>query len=780
MTTVNFLRRLLFAATILVAPLLSLCQPAPCGKDPDMTSFCADACVICDIDGYTGINSDLTRGQAPPGFCTSTVHHMQWIAFIAGSEDLTISVSVSNCNQGSGLEVGIYESLDCENFRLVSNCNGDIREGQTGVFQNTVPLVIGQYYYFVMDGNMGDVCNYTIRVISGSTQVSPLAPPEPIEGPDLVCMGDSSYFTLPEILGANFVEWYLDGTLVDEGYQTQLLIKDPGLHHLCALAFNVCDTTDMVCKEFEVVTAKDTFIFGQICENECFMLGDSMICDSGDYQLRLPGQQGCDSIVNLHLSFISMDETAYHVELCASDSFFLEGQWYHPPGDYMINKETSSGCSQNIRLILKSIECDIEGSISTSPVYCKGDSTGSFHLTISGGMAPFHFFYQQLGGTLQGTGVVDLMNVTQDINFLPAGTYLITVEDNFNHVQYFQAYIEESELMTASVDLSSYSGYGVSCYESSDGFIEIEPQGGNPPYQYNWTNGITRSRADSLPSGNYSILITDAQGCSLNLNTILTQPEALYFTAEFQNPDCYGESQGSITILNQQGGVAPFSYSINGQLVESNLSHSGLSEGNYVLSITDANNCSTDTAHFISQPIIPNLELGDDITIELGDSIIIQPTIDMDPVQMEWSPVNNLDCQNCLDIIAYPYENTTYTLTVWSEDGCSGSDSITLWVEKNSKVYAPNAITPNFDGKNDKFILYGDKSVTEVKEIKIFSRWGNLLFSAENLPLNQEEFGWDGTFNGIPVDLGVYTWVAKIGYIDGRTEILGGDLTVIK
>ncbi|MCB9283871.1 MAG: hypothetical protein H6563_07355 [Lewinellaceae bacterium] len=170
-------------------------QPIPCGPEPDMTSFCVDACVICDIDGYTGINSDPQQGQAPPGFCTSTVHHMQWIAFIAGSTDLKLTVTASNCNSGYwGLEVGIYESLDCQNFNLVSNCDGDINNGQTSVFTNTVPLVIGQYYYFVMDGNNGDVCNYTIHVIEGSTMVPPLPPAEPVAGPPVVCVGEEFVF----------------------------------------------------------------------------------------------------------------------------------------------------------------------------------------------------------------------------------------------------------------------------------------------------------------------------------------------------------------------------------------------------------------------------------------------------------------------------------------------------------------------------------------------------------------------------------------------------------
>lgn len=112
--------------------ILSLCvlalkaQPQPCGANPAMTSFCDDACIICDIDGFTGINNSSAKGQAPPGFCTSQVHHMQWIAFIAGTKDIKIELSVFNCTKGEGLEVGIYEGINCANFSLVTECDTDI------------------------------------------------------------------------------------------------------------------------------------------------------------------------------------------------------------------------------------------------------------------------------------------------------------------------------------------------------------------------------------------------------------------------------------------------------------------------------------------------------------------------------------------------------------------------------------------------------------------------------------------------------------------------------
>jgi len=101
-------------------------QPMPCTEmPPEMTSLCEDACIICDIDGFTGRHESNVAGVLPDDFCTIVVHNGQWIAFIAGSERLVIDIAVSNCTTiNSGLEIGIYEGIDCQNFRRVSNCNG--------------------------------------------------------------------------------------------------------------------------------------------------------------------------------------------------------------------------------------------------------------------------------------------------------------------------------------------------------------------------------------------------------------------------------------------------------------------------------------------------------------------------------------------------------------------------------------------------------------------------------------------------------------------------------
>ncbi|MEM9930513.1 MAG: hypothetical protein AAF840_11885, partial [Bacteroidota bacterium] len=145
--------------SLILLPAIAILQPVPCTDPPTMTPTCVEACIICDIDGFSGRHQSMIPGEAPEDFCTFTVHNAQWIAFLAGSENLQVELSVSNCDAGFGLEVAIYEGIDCENFRMVSNCfggtTGTVGENQSRVLENTEPLVIGQYYYLVMDGALG-------------------------------------------------------------------------------------------------------------------------------------------------------------------------------------------------------------------------------------------------------------------------------------------------------------------------------------------------------------------------------------------------------------------------------------------------------------------------------------------------------------------------------------------------------------------------------------------------------------------------------------------------
>ena len=122
-------------------------------------------------------------------------------------------------------------------------------------------------------------------------------------------------------------------------------------------------------------------------------------------------------------------------------------------------------------------------------------------------------------------------------------------------------------------------------------------------------------------------------------------------------------------------------------------------------------------------------------------------------------------------------EEDTYTVGVWDEWGCFGVDTIVLERQCPTKVYAPTAFSPNKDGINDLFFLYGDDILAF--DLKIADRWGNIVFKTNNF---QE--GWNGQYLGIDLDPGIYVWMATIeGYRrNGKTfiETKSGTVALIR
>lgn len=755
-------------------------QPAPCGPDPDMTSTCIEACVICDIDGFTGINDDTEQGQAPPGFCTNVVHHMQWIAFIAGSTNLTITVTPTDCDLGEGLEVGIYESLNCSTFNLVSNCDTDIGEGEVGVFNNTEPLVIGQYYYFVMDGNMGDICKYTIHVTSGSTLVPPLPPAAPVAGPALLCQSESATYSIPAITGANFYKWYLNGVAVADGTEVELDFPVAGTYELCVSAFNVCDTVEPSCMTIQVLPPVTTNLTQVICQGDCFDVADTTVCSAGNYTFHLQTINGCDSTVNLAVSILP--EVMYNLEatICSTDSLLVGDTWYHPPGQFVEMQTSYNGCDSTIQLTLNAIICEINGSAIPIPVLCNGGQTGSLAFTVKDGTPPFTYTWQRLGGNPSGNGTVSALNTPESLLNLPAGTYLVNVNDNFGNDAVFTAVVTEPPVLTAGFTESDFSGFNIDCRGALTGVLTAVPAGGKAPFTYQWSNGAAQAVINNIAAGIYTVTVTDVNGCTFVTQDTLTEPPALVFSATFADPGCDGNDTGVIGVDQTSGGVPPYQYALSGEPFGDATQYTGLVQGDYTLTVKDINGCTTDTTATLTAAQIPTVDAGNDIEIALGESQQLQVVVYPVPETIQWTPATGLSCTDCLKPVATPYETTVYTIRVSSKDGCPGIDSLTVKSLKIRHVYVPNAFSPDDDGDNDVFTVFTNVAVKTVKKLRVYSRWGELVYEGTNIPPNDLSYGWDGTFRGKDVPVGVYVWTAEIEFLDGVVEMEKGDVSILK
>ena len=114
-----------------------------------------------------------------------------------------------------------------------------------------------------------------------------------------------------------------------------------------------------------------------------------------------------------------------------------------------------------------------------------------------------------------------------------------------------------------------------------------------------------------------------------------------------------------------------------------------------------------------------------------------------------------------------------------SSDDCTDSLRINISVEKRRAFYAPNVFNPRTAQPDNRFSILGGKEVLSIT-LAIYDRWGNVVFSQENMNPNADQSGWDGRYNQQLVDAGTYTWLAEITFLDGVMDVFSGDITIIK
>jgi gliding motility-associated-like protein len=123
----------------------------------------------------------------------------------------------------------------------------------------------------------------------------------------------------------------------------------------------------------------------------------------------------------------------------------------------------------------------------------------------------------------------------------------------------------------------------------------------------------------------------------------------------------------------------------------------------------------------------------------------------------------------------------SYKVVVTDEAGCTGEDIVTIYAKKDRPVFVPTGFTPNGDTQNDRLLVHARKDIElNVLYYRIFDRWGELLFEANDFQPNDPAFGWDGTFRGEELNGGVYIWHVGVEYIDGLQEDFKGSTTLIK
>jgi gliding motility-associated-like protein len=189
--------------------------------------------------------------------------------------------------------------------------------------------------------------------------------------------------------------------------------------------------------------------------------------------------------------------------------------------------------------------------------------------------------------------------------------------------------------------------------------------------------------------------------------------------------------------------------------------------------ISDQYNCSDTLSQTIVVNPLPVVDAGDDVTIYFGEQTQLAAGTNKGIIYA-WEPPAGLNYNNVPNPIASPAQSTTYMVTVIDENQCRNTDSVTVFVRSDIPVIIPSAFSPNGDGRNDVFRV-GNTSFHRLQEFRVFNRWGQEIFSTTD-----PKKGWDGTFKGVPQETGVYNYIIRVSYPDGRVETFKGNVTLVR
>ena len=517
-----------------------------------------------------------------------------------------------------------------------------------------------------------------------------------------------------------------------------------------------------------------------ICSNESFII-NGVTYDQNNLSgtETLTSQLGCDSTIVITVSLYNTTEEDQSFAICEGDSIFLMGAWQFSAGVFMDTFTTSFGCDSIITSTVSLMPCAIEVNVSAVGNNCVGGSLGLIDIEILSEIPiPYIILLEELSTGIQSNINVSVEQNNYQFENLNSGSYEVSIIENDGTVIF-----TTTEVINDLFDALTGSWNLIETIICNGELAQLEfvPTGGLPDYNYTWstTNLGNASIIDQVPSGAYSITISDMNGCTFDSSFTIDEPTPITYDLQTTNISCIGLESGDITIENIQGGTSPYSVLIDNVIINE-FFISSLSEGQYTIEILDDNGCISISNQVnitgSTSVTLADYTLTHDITE--GNSVLLDGELFENNLSFEWSPNSTLSCVDCMEPIASPSTTTIYELTVTNEDGCEQIINITVIVSPNVIIQVfPNIFSPNGDGSNDEFLLTFENELTTKIELIVFDRWGNQMHNSIS---SDGTIMWNGASNGRDLNPGVYIYQLTIDYIDGTSETMVNDLTLIK
>lgn len=363
---------------------------------------CEAAGISCNLSSIIG-NSNVAPTGAGIACGLVSLQNVQWFAFVAGNTQIELELNSSDCEQGNGLQMALYDDCDAEDA-LVCNqgCVGCAGVPLDLSFDQFIP---GNTYWLAIDGFAGDYCDFEVTVLSGASSAPLPDPITELSGPATVCAGNQAVFTADLPTGVGLYHWTapagssINGLSNDEvfgtlqGASVTITFGDEG-GQVCAQSGNSCSPfTEFKCVDIAVLTETPSLV----------IVGGELNCSSQNADI-----------------------------YCLVDSTVVQFSWEGPggltgtqpyltvelPGVYSVTITNASGCttSGSVEITADYATPVITLNAVNHPI--NNQSNGSIDIGISNVSAPYAVTWYYNG---------QFFGETEDLNGLQAGFYTCLV-----------------------------------------------------------------------------------------------------------------------------------------------------------------------------------------------------------------------------------------------------------------------------------------------------------------------------------------------------------------
>ncbi|MFT5969712.1 MAG: PKD repeat protein [Flavobacteriales bacterium] len=333
-----------------------------------------------------------------------------------------------------------------------------------------------------------------------------------------------------------------------------------------------------------------------------------------------------------------------------------------PGGLYTVRVTNQQGCT-TIQDIVLPTDGTIQASIvEIVPIDCNNDVNGSMRAIGSGGISPYTYIWNTPNN-----------DSTAAVSNLPAGTYTCVVTDGAGCIVTVSTKLENPDPVTLSTMVVNDNG-------SSNGSVTVTASGGTPPYSYLWRTAGSETTAtiSNLTEGTYLVDVTDANGCTLFIESIVIyEPKITIVVEEIIGVSCSSEEDGQVTV-SVSGGTYPYTYFwkplATSPYVDYDSIANNMPVGNYTLTVTDAMGVQKAVTVFVGEesPLILNASATPDNGTENGTASA-NISGGLSPYSFVWgtSPVQT-------GATATGLKEGQYEITVTDAVGCTTSKTVTV------------------------------------------------------------------------------------------------------